>query len=318
MIVITGCAGFIGSHLTERLLASGHEVVGVDDFNDYYSPTIKRANISQALKDRRFVLVEADVRDKKKMKKIFEENDVRKIVHLAARAGVRVSFEQVELYFSVNVLGTLNLLELARAHNIEQFIFASSSSVYGLNKPPFSEEQPIANVISPYAASKRSAELLCQVYARNYGIPITCLRFFTVYGPRGRPDMAVYKFTDRIAKGLAIERYGKGDMKRDFTYIDDIVDGIMLALERPFDSEIINLGNNKPVELNTLIRLIEQDLGKKANIIEKPMPKGDVPITYADIRKAKRLLGWKPKVSVEEGIKRFVEWYKENVAKGCV
>jgi len=316
MILVTGCAGFIGSHLTERLLAQGFEVVGVDDFNDYYDPAIKRANISQALKDKRFVLIEADVRDKKKMKKIFEKNDIKKIVHLAARAGVRASFEQAELYFSVNVLGTLNLLERAKTHNIEQFVFASSSSVYGLNKPPFSENQAITNIISPYAASKRSGELLCQVYARNYNIPITCLRFFTVYGPRGRPDMAVYKFTDRIAKSLAIERYGKGDMRRDFTYIDDIVGGIMLALEKPFDFEIINLGNNKPVQLNRLIELIEQNLGKKADIVEKPVPKGDVPITYADISKAKRLLGWKPKTSIEEGIKRFVEWYKDNRTKG--
>ena len=297
-------------------MAQGFEVVGVDDFNDYYDPAIKRANISQALKDKRFTLVEADIRDKKKMKKIFEENDIKKIIHLAARAGVRASFEQAELYFNVNVLGTLNLLELANAYNIEQFIFASSSSVYGLNKPPFSEDQAIANIISPYAASKRSAELLCQVYACSYSIPITCLRFFTVYGPRGRPDMAVYKFTDRIAKGLAIERYGKGDMQRDFTYVDDIIEGIMLALEKPFDFEIINLGNNKPVQLNRLIELIEQNLGKKANIIEKPVPKGDVPITYADISKAKRLLGWQPKTSIEKGIKRFVEWYKESKVKG--
>lgn len=312
MILVTGCAGFIGSHLTERLLANGHEVIGVDDFNDYYDPAIKRENISQALKDERFTLIEADIRDKKEMKKIFEEYNVEKIVHLAARAGVRASFEQAELYFDVNVLGTLNLLALAKAHNVEQFVFTSSSSVYGLNKPPFSEEQAIANIISPYAASKRSAELLCQVYACNYAIPTTCLRLFTVYGPRGRPDMAVYKFTDKIAKGLAIERYGKGNMQRDFTYVDDIVEGIMLALERPFDFEIINLGNSRPVQLNRLIELIEQNLGKKAKIIEKPVPKGDVPITYADISKAKRLLGWEPKVSIEEGIKQFIEWYKKN------
>lgn len=315
MILVTGCAGFIGSHLTERLLAANYNVIGVDNFNSYYDPAIKRSNISQALKNKSFRLIEADIRDKEKMEKIFQKNRIEKIVHLAACAGVRASFEQPRLFLEVNVLGTLNLLELAAKKKIKQFIFASSSSVYGLNKVPFREDQAIANVASPYGASKRSAELLCSVYAKSYNIPTTCLRFFTVYGPRGRPDMAVYKFTDRIAKGLPIERYGKGDMKRDFTYIDDIVDGIMLALEKPFDFEIINLGNNRPVQLNKLIELIEQSIGKKAKIVEKPIPKGDLPITYADISKAKSLLGWQPKTDIEEGIKRFVEWYEQNTAK---
>lgn len=318
MILVTGCAGFIGSHLTERLLSEGKEVIGIDNFDSYYEPAVKRRNIANALQNPNFTLVEADIRDKKAMQKIFEENDIEQVAHLAACAGVRVSFEQPKLFFDVNVLGTLNLLELAVKGNTKQFIFASSSSVYGTNSVPFSEDQAIMNVASPYGASKRSAEILCQVYAKNFSLATTCLRFFTVYGPRGRPDMAVYKFTDRIAKGLAIERYGKGDMQRDFTYIDDIIDGVMLALQNPFDFEIINLGNNKPVELNTLIRLIEQNLGKKAKIIEKPVPKGDVPITYADISKAKRLLGWQPKVSIEEGIKRFVEWYKNTVIKGQI
>jgi len=312
MILVTGCAGFIGSHLTEHLLKDGYDVIGIDNFNDYYDPSRKRKNIAGLLKSKRFALIACDVRDKNKLRKIFEKNRIEKIVHLAACVGVRPSLEQPELYFDVNVLGTLNLLELARKYKAKQFIFASTSSVYGLNKPPFNEAQETATIISPYAASKRSAELLCQVYAHNYNIPTTCLRFFTVYGPRGRPDMAVYKFTDGIAKGQAIERYGKGKMKRDFTYIDDIIAGILLALKKPFDFEIINLGNNRPVQVNTLIKLIEKNLCKKAKIIDRPMQKGDVPITYADISKAKRLLGWKPKTSIEEGIKLFVEWYKKN------
>ncbi|MEM0360266.1 MAG: GDP-mannose 4,6-dehydratase [Candidatus Diapherotrites archaeon] len=312
MILVTGCAGFIGSHLTERLLAEGQTVVGVDDFNNYYDPKIKRKNISFAQKNSNFLLFKADIRNKKALQKIFEKNKIDKIVHLAARAGVRPSLEQPGLYLEVNVLGTLNLLELAKEYCIEQFVFASSSSVYGLNKPPFSENQKIEKTTSPYAVSKRSAELLCQAYAHKYSIPTTCLRFFTVYGPRGRPDMAVHKFTDAIANGKPVERYGKGDMKRDFTYIEDIVSGIMLSLEKPFPFEIINLGNNKPVELNRLIKIIEKNLCKKAIVSEKPVPKGDIPITYASISKAKRLLGWKPCTSIEKGIELFVQYYKEN------
>jgi len=310
MILVTGCAGFIGSHLTEKLLSEGYSVIGIDNFNDYYNPKIKEKNISLFKDNSCFTLVRADITDWKAMETVFSENKIEKIVHLAARAGVRASFENPKLYRDVNISGTLNLLDLSVKYGVKQFVFASSSSVYGLNKPPFSEEQAITNVLSPYAETKKEAEFLCRDCALNNPLSVTCLRFFTVYGPRGRPDMAVFKFTDRIEHSEPIEKYGKGDMKRDFTFIGDIVQGVVLVLEKEFDFEIINLGNNSPVELNKLIRTIEEKLGKTAKIIEKPVPVGDVPITFADISKAKRLLGWAPSTDIDEGIEKFIEWFK--------
>jgi len=313
-ILVTGGAGFIGSNLCERLLKENN-VICVDNFNDYYDPKVKEDNVKGFLENKNFELHKIDILDKEKLYRLFQRHKIDKIVHLAARAGVRPSLQNPELYHEVNVNGTLNLLELAKEFNVKSFIFGSSSSVYGTNKKvPFSETDSLNNMISPYAVTKRKAEKLCEKYS-ELGLNITCLRFFTVYGPKGRPDMAVYKFTSKISKNEEIEVYGSGNSERDYTYIDDIVNGILLSLDKNFKFEIINLGNSNPVKLNYLIKLIEKNLGKKANIIRKEEQEGDVPRTYADISKAKKLLGWQPKIKIEEGIKRFVEWYKNNHEK---
>ncbi len=310
-ILVTGGAGFIGSHLINKLLEDEHSVICLDNFDSYYDPHLKRKNIKHNLGKENFKLVEADVRDKKTLMKIFKENDIEKIVHLAAKVGVRPSIKEPMLYEDVNVRGTLNLLEVCTEFKVENFIFGSSSSVYGNTKKiPFSEDD-IPKPISPYGASKRSAELLCHVYSSLYGIPITCLRFFTVYGPRQRPDMAIHKFTRLISKGEKIEMYGDGSSKRDYTYIDDVVDGMLSALGKEFNFEIFNLGNSQTVELRHLISLIEETLGKKAEIKQMPEQSGDVPITYADISKAEKLLDYKPQTKIEEGIEKFVKWYEQ-------
>lgn len=313
IILVTGGAGFIGSHLCERLLKDGKEVIAVDDFNDFYDPKRKEKNIMGCLKNKRFKIYKSDIRNKEEIKKIFEKNKIDIIVHLAARAGVRPSMENPLLYIDVNVNGTLAILELAREFGVKKFVFASSSSVYGGNeKTPFSEDDPINNPLSPYAITKIAGEQLCGIYSRLYGINIVCLRFFTVYGPRGRPDMAPYKFTNLIMQDKEIEVYGDGSSKRDYTFISDIIDGIAAAIEKELKFEVINLGDSNPVELKYLISLIEQNTGKKAKIKFMPEQKGDVPITYADVSKAKRLLGYKPKVKIEEGIKKLAEWYKNG------
>lgn len=311
-ILVTGGAGFIGSHVCEALLKKGEKVIGIDDFNDYYDPKVKRKNISGFLSNKKFKIYEADIRNFDSLEKIFSENKIDKVVHLAARAGVRPSIKYPLLYEEVNIKGTLNLLELSK--NVKNFVFASSSSVYGNNKKvPFSEIDNVDNPISPYAATKKSGELLCYTYHHLYNIPITCLRFFTVYGPRGRPDMAVYKFTKAIKEGKSIEIYGDGTSKRDYTYIEDILQGIISALENNLSYEIINLGESKTVELNYLVSIIEKEIGKKAKIIKMSLQPGDVDITYADISKANKLLGYNPKTPIESGIKKFVEWFeKEN------
>ncbi|MDO8740503.1 MAG: SDR family NAD(P)-dependent oxidoreductase [Candidatus Woesearchaeota archaeon] len=312
-IFITGGAGFIGSHLCERLLKEGKEVIAVDDFNDFYDPEKKKKNIEDCAKNKKFKIYKADIRDKEEIKKIFEKNKINVIVHLAARAGVRPSMENPLLYIDVNVNGTLAMLELAKKFNIKKFIFASSSSVYGSNdKIPFSEDDPINNPLSPYAITKIAGEQLCRIYSKLHSINMVCLRFFTVYGPRGRPDMAPYKFTNLIMQGKEIEVYGNGSSKRDYTFVSDIIDGIATAVEKELKFEVINLGDSNPVELKYLISLIEKNTGKKAKIKFMPEQKGDVPITYADVSKAKRLLGYKPKVKIEEGVKRLVEWYKNG------
>ncbi len=311
MILVTGGAGFIGSHVCDRLLEKGHKVICLDNFNDYYDPRIKKKNISHNLKNPNFKLEKIDITEFEELKKVFEKHNIQKIIHLAARAGVRPSIRQPDLYFDVNVKGTQNLLELSRRNSIKTFIFGSSSSVYGNNKTiPFSEKHSTDNQISPYAASKKCGEILCNSYSKLYNLNITCLRFFTVYGPRGRPDMAPYKFTDLISKGNPIEMYGDGTSKRDYTYVADIVDGIIKSLEKNYRFEIINLGNSEPIELKKFILIIEKTLNKKAEIIQKPIPQGDVNITYADISKAKQLLQYEPKTSIEQGIKKFIEWYQ--------
>ena len=311
-ILVTGGAGFIGSHLCDSLLRDSHTVFCLDDFNNYYSPDQKISNIFNAQKRPSFKLIRGDIRNKKLVKRIFDENEIDKVVHLAARAGVRPSFENPELYEDVNVNGTKNLLDAALKNNVKQFIFASSSSVYGTNeKIPFSEEDEIQNMISPYAKTKRKGELLCKEYSSK-GLKITILRFFTVFGPRNRPDMAVFKFSDSVYNDGEIILFGDGSMKRDFTFVSDIVNGIKKSLEKEFEFEIINLGNNKPITVKELIELIEKTIGKKASTKSTAIPNGDVPITYADISKAKKLLGWEPETSVEEGLKQFSEWYLER------
>ena len=308
-VLVTGGAGFIGSHLCERLLKEGYYVICLDNFDPYYDPDLKRRNIKVCLNDNNFKLIEMDVRDRDGEKRLFKNNDIDKVVHLAAKVGVRASISQPILYEDVNVKGTLNLLEIAKDYNVDSFISGSSSSVYGItDKIPFTEEDAIQKAISPYAASKRSCELFCYIYSHLYDMSITCLRFFTVYGPRQRPDMAINRFTRLIDQGKEVPVFGDGFSKRDYTYISDVVDGIVSALNSKFNFEIFNLGSSNPVELNYIISLIEKELGKKAKIRWLPTQPGDVPITYADISKARKMLHFNPKVPIEEGIKEFVNW----------
>ncbi len=313
-ILLTGCAGFIGSHVSEALLKRGDSVVGVDNINDYYDTKKKEKNLEILKKNKNFIFYKEDIRNYEGLKEIFDKEKPDKVVHIAARAGVRPSIQNPLLYEEVNVKGTLNLLDLAKDHKIKSFVFASSSSVYGNRKKiPFSETDNVDNPISPYAATKKAGELICYTYHHLYNMKITCLRFFTVYGPRGRPDMAPYLFTDWIYNGKPIKRFGDGSTKRDYTFITDIVKGVVASIDKELDFEIINLGNNKPVMLNDFIKTIEKVTGKKAVIKELPMQPGDVDITYADVSKAEKLLGFKPTTSIEEGMKKFFEWYKKNV-----
>jgi UDP-glucuronate 4-epimerase len=315
-ILITGGAGFIGSHTIRALLSRGERVVCVDDFNNFYSPEIKEKNVRDFLNSKNFKLYRVDICDLEKLKKVFLENKIDLIIHLAARAGVRPSIQNPILYTEVNIDSTLNLLELARQFKIKKFIFASSSSVYGNNKKTlFSENDNVDNPISPYAATKKAGELMCYTYHDLYKMSIACLRFFTVYGPSGRPDMAPYKFTDLIYKDKEIPMYGDGTSRRDYTFVDDIVSGILSATEYVKSHgcyEIFNLGNSNTVELIYFISVIEKLLNKKAKILKLPKQPGDVEVTFADISKAKKLLGYGPKVKIEEGMERFIEWYKEN------
>jgi UDP-glucuronate 4-epimerase len=312
-ILVTGCAGFIGSHVSEALLERGDSVVGVDELNDYYDVSFKEDNLAVLKAYPEFKFYKQDIRNYDSLKILFEEEQPEKVVHLAARAGVRPSIQQPLLYEEVNVKGTLNLLDLAKDYHVKSFVFASSSSVYGNQKKiPFSETDNVDNPISPYAATKKAGELLCHNYHHLYGLKISCLRFFTVYGPRGRPDMAPYKFTKNIIEGKPILKYGDGTTKRDYTYIIDIVKGVIAATDAELDYEIINLGNNKPVELNEFIKVIEDVAGKKAIIEQLPMQPGDVDITYADISKAQKLLGYKPDTTIKQGMKEFFDWYKKN------
>jgi UDP-glucuronate 4-epimerase len=314
-ILITGGAGFIGSHLVDRLLSEGDwQVSVVDDFNDFYNPAIKRANVSVHEQNPNYHLFEADIRDKAMLEQIFDENKFSCIVHLAARAGVRPSLDQAPLYAETNINGTLNLLELARRGGTRQFVFGSSSSVYGISaKVPFSEDAPIRQPISPYAATKAAAELLCYTYSHLYDMRCVCLRFFTVYGPRQRPDLAIHKFARLISEGNPIPVFGDGSTRRDYTFIDDIIAGVRAAIDYVADysnsnHEVINLGESRTVELRELISLLEKELGATAKIDRQPLQPGDVPQTYADITKARRLLGYNPQTQIEEGLHRFVEW----------
>jgi UDP-glucuronate 4-epimerase len=314
-ILVTGGAGFIGSHVCERLLHNGHAVWTVDDLNSFYSPEIKQRNLAdiEAL-GKPFTFVRGDLCDAKALIKLFEQVRFDQIVHLAARAGVRPSLEEPELFQQVNVGGTVNILEAARKHGVKKLILASSSSVYGVNtKVPFAESDPVFSAISPYAATKLACESLGHVYHHIYGMDVAMLRFFTVYGPRQRPDLAIHKFAKLIASGKPIPVFGDGSTARDYTYITDIVDGVMACVDKKIGYEIFNLGESQTVTLKYLIELLEKSLQKTAIIQRLPAQAGDVPLTYADITKSRQKLGYAPKVKIEAGIPLFVEWFRKTM-----
>ncbi len=322
-ILITGGAGFIGSTLAENLLLKKKKIILLDNFNDYYDPKIKERNIKE-IKERmgkedipreNLLLYREDIRNKEKIKSIFENHEIEMVIHLAAMAGVRYSIENPALYYDVNINGTLNLLEACKKEKIKKFIFASSSSVYGNNtKVPFEEKDPVDYPISPYGATKRGGELLCYTYHHLYDISIAALRFFTVYGPRQRPDLAIHKFAKSIVEKQEIPFYGDGSTKRDYTYIEDIIQGILKAMdwikENKKRYEIFNLGESKTISLGEMVQIIEKVLEKKAHKKILPMQPGDVLSTHADINKAKEILGYNPKMDFEEGIKNFIQWMK--------
>ncbi|MHC4122461.1 MAG: GDP-mannose 4,6-dehydratase [Planctomycetota bacterium] len=312
-LLVTGAAGFIGSHLCERLVADGCNIIGLDNFDDFYSRDIKEQNLSALEQDERFTLVEGDIRDSGCVEGVLAKSKIDMIVHLAAKAGVRPSIKDPVSYQDVNINGTVVMLESARKSGIRKFIFASSSSVYGNNKKvPFSEGDNVDFPISPYAATKKAGELICHTYSHLYDIDMTCLRFFTVYGPRQRPDLAIHKFTRLIEAGKPIPVFGDGAMKRDFTYIDDIINGVAGAINYCKGYEIYNLGESRPVRLDELITEIEKVLGKKAIINRLPKQPGDVEQTYADVSKAKEELGYEPKTKLCYGLAEFVKWFREN------
>lgn len=327
-LLVTGGAGFIGSHLIERLIKEGYFILCLDNFNDYYNPKIKEKNISHLIEKPNFRLIRGDILDVDLLHKIFSgklsngesENKTRnskpnKVIHLAAMAGVRSSIINPAVYIDVDIKGTVNLLEMARDYNIKHFVFASSSSVYGINeKTPFSEDDPVNRQISPYATAKRAAELYCKTYHNLYGTPVTVLRFFTVYGERQRPDMAIRKFAKLIMEGNPIPMFGDGSSIRDYTYIDDCIECLYTVVEKPMDFEIINVGSGKTITLKQLIKVLEEISGRKIELTKLEEQTGDVPVTYADISKAKRLLDYKPRVNIEEGIRRFFEWYEKEIS----
>jgi len=313
-ILITGGAGFIGSHVTEVLLKRGDQVICLDNFNDYYDPTRKRRNVAPFLERPAYRLYEADIRTATDLQAVFEAERPDKVLHIAAMAGVRYSIQNPALYASVNVTGTVNVLEMARQYGVRNFVFASSSSVYGArSQAPFREDDPADQPISPYAATKRAAELLTYTYHHLYGLNCTSLRFFTVYGPKGRPDMAPYLFTRWIFEGRELKMFGDGSTRRDYTYVDDIASGVVAALDAGLSFEIINLGNSKTVPLKDFIAIVEEAVGKPARIQPAEPQPGDVPLTSADVSKARRLLGYDPRTDIVEGIGRFVDWYRREV-----
>ena len=312
-ILVTGGAGFIGSHLSERLLREGHSLTIVDDLNDFYSPAVKRANLEAVRRAGQVTVHEADICDEEKMFAIGREQKPDAIIHLAARAGVRPSLENPLLYEHVNVRGTTVLLEMARQLRVPKFVFASSSSVYGIaSRVPFTEDDPLSCPISPYAATKIAGEKICYTYSHLYNIRTVCLRFFTVYGARQRPDLAIHKFTRLITQGKPIPVFGDGSSGRDYTFYTDTIEGVVAALHYDCPFDVFNLGNSHPVDLNTLIRTLETGLGREAIIQRLPDQPGDVPITYADISKSQRLLGYSPRVPFAEGIDAFVAWFRKG------
>ena len=313
-ILVTGGAGFIGSHLCERLLKKNYRVICLDNFNNFlYSPKLKKDNISKIKSHPKFNLIKRDILDEKLLKKIFSKEKIDKVIHLAALAGVRPSLLFPAKYIEVNIKGTINLLDRAREAKVKQFIYASSSSVYGKSsKIPFNESEKNLIPVSPYGASKLAGEIFCQTYHQLYNIPITILRFFTVYGPRQRPEMAIHKFVRLMKQKKSIPIYGEGNSSRDYTYIDDIVEGVIKSMRRVIEIEIFNLGNSKPIKLEELVEGIGKYLGVLPKVKKLPFQPGDVPMTFADIKKAKRILDWTPKTPLDKGIEKFIEWYKEK------
>lgn len=316
-ILVTGGAGFIGSHLAEKLLAAGHGVVILDDFNDFYDPQIKQANIGGFAND--ITVCHADLRDGESVRNVFRREKLDAIAHLAARAGVRPSIEQPRLYYDTNVTGTLHLLEAARVTGVERFIFASSSSVYGAAKiVPFSEDEHLTQTLSPYAATKIAGEFLCSTYSHLYQMRVVGLRYFTVYGPRQRPDLAIHQFTRRIQSGQPIDQFGDGNTRRDYTYIDDVIQGTMAALDYNGPLyDVFNLGESETILLKDLISAIENALGKKAKINRLPEQPGDMPRTYADISKAQKSLAYNPTTKFSAGLPKFIDWFLQSQGTAC-
>ncbi|MCX7924103.1 MAG: GDP-mannose 4,6-dehydratase [Clostridia bacterium] len=310
-ILVTGGAGFIGSNLCEKLLELGYGVINVDNFNDFYDPLIKRRNILKAQTSDDYTVFENDILDRTGLEYIFQNFNIDKVVHLAALAGVRKSLDNPLQYVDVDIKGTVNLLELAVKYGVKKFVFASSSSVYGTNAVPFREDDRLDIQVSPYAAAKYCGEVYCRTYNSLYSLPTVCLRFFTVYGPRQRPEMAIHSFTRLIDEGMEVPVFGNGTSSRDYTYIDDIINGIVSSIDLQCGFEVFNLGNSEPIQLNSLVHLIGQKLGKPVNARYLPVQKGDVERTYADISKAERLLKYSPGVGIEEGIERFIDWYRQ-------
>jgi UDP-glucuronate 4-epimerase len=312
-ILVTGAAGFIGSHVCEHFISLGYPVIGLDNFDDFYPVKFKELNLAILKNSNKFKFYNTDIRNGKSLDEIFSHNKVDVVIHLAAKAGVRPSIDSIEEYYEVNVNGTVCLLESMRENDVRKMLFASSSSIYGNNpKVPFSETDQVDNPISPYASTKKSGELLCHVYNHLYKFDITCLRFFTVFGPRQRPDLAIHKFTRLIDEGKPIPFFGDGSTSRDYTYIDDIVEGINCAINHLNGYQLFNLGESNVITLNQLVKTIENSLNKKALLNKQPMQPGDVSKTYADISKAKSEIGYNPKFNFETGIIEFVKWYNSN------
>lgn len=312
-ILVTGGAGFIGSNLVDKLLELNFKVIALDNFDDFYDSRIKKNNLFNALKNKNFTLVEGDIRDKNVLTDIFKSHNIETVIHLAAKAGVRPSLLNPEVYYDVNVTGTLRLLEVMKQFDVNKLIFASSSSVYGNNtKVPFSETDNVDYPISPYAASKKAGELICYCFHHLYKMDIFCLRFFTVYGQRQRPEMGIHLFSNNIVKGIPIKMYGDGTSKRDYTYIGDIVHGIINSINKVKGYEIINLGESQTISLKELIILLEKIIGKKAIIENYPQQEGDVDKTFADVTKAKKIIEYNPGVNIENGLKNFITWFNQN------
>jgi len=310
-VLVTGCAGFIGSKVGEVLTRNHHDVLGVDDLNDAYATRLKEWRLSQLQRMSAFTFCRLDITERKVLRELFHSQRIQAVINLAARAGVRQSLRNPWVYYETNVMGTLNLLELCRELKIEKFVLASTSSLYGDGARPFQEDQPTDRPLSPYAASKKAAETLCYTYHRLFGMDITVLRYFTVYGPAGRPDMSIFRFIRWISEGEPLVVYGDGSQQRDFTYVDDVANGTLLALE-PIGYEVVNIGSDRPVSIQHVIALLEKKLGRTARLERHPPHPADVPATWADIGKARRLLGWEPQTTLEGGLHAAVRWYEEN------